>query len=147
MNPIKRSHEWRRALPHHLRHLDPGAYLFQPVLDDPAGYIAGAGADNRIFLGAFLELLLIIANIGTALVLFPILKRQNEVLALGFVTARVMECVFIAVGILSVLTVVTLAAGSAGADAGARSRVGRSPRSRIGRSCSDPASLSASGTG
>jgi uncharacterized protein DUF4386 len=42
--------------------------LFQPVLDDPEGYIAGAGADNRILLGALLELLLIIANIGTAVV-------------------------------------------------------------------------------
>jgi hypothetical protein len=61
----------------------PALYLFQPVLDDPAGYIAGAGADNRIFFGALLELLLIIANIGTAVVLFPILKRQSEVLALG----------------------------------------------------------------
>jgi hypothetical protein len=55
--------------------------LFQPVLDDPVGYIAGAGSDNRIFFGAFLELLLIIANIGTAVVLFPILKRQSEVLS------------------------------------------------------------------
>src|SRR4051812_46945936 len=64
----------------------PALYLFQPVLDDPAGYIAGAGADNRIFLGAFLELLLIIANVGTAVVLFPILKRQSETLSLGYVT-------------------------------------------------------------
>jgi hypothetical protein len=45
--------------------------LFQPVLDDPVGYVAGSGSDNRIFFGAFLELLLIIANIGTAVVLFP----------------------------------------------------------------------------
>jgi hypothetical protein len=49
--------------------------LFQPVLDDPAGHIAGAGQDNRIFLGAILELLLIVANIGTAVVLFPIIKE------------------------------------------------------------------------
>src|ERR687891_1989801 len=82
--------------------------LFQPVLDDPAGYIAGAGADNRILLGAFLELVLIIANIGTALALFPILKRQNEGLALGYVAARIVESVFIAVGVLAVLAVVTL---------------------------------------
>ena len=40
--------------------------LFQPVLDDPAGYIAGGGKDNQIYLGAFLELLLIISNVGTA---------------------------------------------------------------------------------
>ena len=63
----------------------PALYLYQPVLDNPAGYIAGAGANNRIFLGASLELLLIIANVGTAVVLFPILRRQNEILALGFV--------------------------------------------------------------
>ena len=94
----------------------PALGLFQPVLDDPEGYIAGGRADNRIYLGAFLELVLIIANIGTALVLFPILRRQNEILALGYVTARVIECVFIAVGILAVLAVVTLR-HDAGADA------------------------------
>jgi len=98
------------------------------VLDDPR-YIAGAGADMSVSLGAFLELLLIIANIGTAVVLFPILRRVNEILALGYVTARVIECVFIAVGILSLLTVVTLRqdlAGAAGADAGSLVAVGRS---------------------
>src|SRR5919109_3027343 len=93
--------------------------LFQPVLDDPVGYVAGASSDNRIFLGAFLELLLIIANIGTAVVLFPILKRQNEILSLGYVTARVVECTFILVGILAVLTVVTLGQETSGAEAGA----------------------------
>jgi hypothetical protein len=96
----------------------PALYLFQPVLDDPAGYIAGAGADNRIFLGAFLELLLIIANVGTAVVLFPILKRQNEIFALGYVTARLVECTFIAIGIVSVLGVVSLQQAPADAGAG-----------------------------
>ena len=79
-------------------------FLYPPVLDDPR-YIVGAGADTSVSLGAFLELLLIIANIGTAVVLWPVAKRVNEILALGFVTARVMECAFIAVGILSLLTV------------------------------------------
>jgi hypothetical protein len=74
-----------------------------------------------------LELLLIIANIGTAVVLFPILKRQNEILALGYVTARVVECAFIAVGILSLLSVVTLRQeAAAGADAGSLVAVGAS---------------------
>jgi Domain of unknown function (DUF4386) len=86
----------------------PALWLFQPVLDDPAGYVAGSGDDNRIFLGAFLELLLIIANIGTAVVIYPLLKRVNEALALGYVTARLVECTFILIGILSVLAVVTL---------------------------------------
>jgi hypothetical protein len=61
----------------------PALALFQPVLDDPAGYIAGAGQDNRNFLGVLLELFLIIANIGTAVVVFPILRRQNEILSLA----------------------------------------------------------------
>ncbi len=98
----------------------PALYLFEPVLDDPAGYIAGSGADNtRIFVGASLELLLIVANVATAVVLFPILKRQNEMLALGYVTARLVESTFIAIGLVSVLGVVSLQQqGATGADAG-----------------------------
>lgn len=92
----------------------PALLLFDPVINDPT-YIVGAGDDNRVFLGAFLELILIVANIGTALVPFAILKRRSEGLALGFVAARVMECVFIAVGILSVLAVVALRQDFAGA--------------------------------
>jgi hypothetical protein len=87
------------------------------VVDDPR-YILGGGADTSVQWGAFLELLLIVANIGTAVVLFPILRRVSEILALGYVTARVVECTFIAVGILSLLTVVTLRQeAAAGADA------------------------------
>ncbi len=97
----------------------PAFFIFYaPVLDDPRYIVGAAGADISVALGAFLELLLIIANIGTAVVLFPILKRQNEILALGYVTARVVECTFIAVGILSLLTIVTLRQeATAGADA------------------------------
>jgi hypothetical protein len=86
----------------------PALALFQPVLDDPQGYIAGAGQDNRIYLGALLELILIIANIGTAIVLIPLLKRQNEILTFSYVAARIMECVFILVGIIAVLAIVSL---------------------------------------
>ena len=82
--------------------------LFQSVLDDPVGYIAGGGEDNQIYLGAFLELLLSIANVGTAVVLYPIARRQNEILAIGYVAARVIECVFLAAGIIFVLGVVSL---------------------------------------
>ncbi len=82
--------------------------LFQSVLDDPAGYIAGGGKDSQIYLGAFLELLLIVANVGTAVVLYPIVRRQNELLAIGYVAARIIECVFIAGGIILVLGVVSL---------------------------------------
>ena len=96
----------------------PALWLYQPVLDDPVGYVAGAGDTNRILLGAFLELLLIIANIGTALAPFPILKRQNEPLAVGYVAARIVESTFILVGILAVLSIVTLQQDKPGGDAG-----------------------------
>ena len=93
----------------------PAVALFQPVLDDPAAYIAGGGKDNQIYLGAFLELLLILANVGTAVVVYPILRRQHRFLALGYVTARVIECVFIGAGIIFVLGVVSLRQDSPGA--------------------------------
>jgi len=99
---------------------------YKPLLDHP-NYIVGAGADSRIALGALLEMILIVANVGTAVVLFPILKRQNESLALGYVTARVMESVFIAIGIVSLLAVVTLRKDVGGpGGAGSLVPVGRS---------------------
>ena len=88
-------------------------YSYPPLFD--GGYIVDGDADTRVLWGAFLEMILIIANVGTAVALYPILKRQQAALALGFVTARVMESVFIAVGILSVLTVVTMRQDFAGA--------------------------------
>jgi hypothetical protein len=105
----------------------PAVFLYGPLLDDPRYIVGGGAADNGASLGALLELILIVANIGTTVVLWPVLKRVNEILALGFVTARVMESVFIAVGILSLLTVVTLRqAGAAGADADSLLAVGQS---------------------
>ena len=82
--------------------------LFQSVLDDPAAYIAGGGKDNQIYLGAFLEFLLVISNVGTAVVLYRIARRQNETLAIGYVAARIIESVFIAAGIIFVLGAVSL---------------------------------------
>ena len=103
----------------------PAFFVFYaPVLHDP-GYITGAGRDNSVLIGAFLEVLLTIANIGSALTLFPLLKRRNEVLALGYVTARLVESGFIAVGILSLVTVVTLRQAATGADAASLTLVGQ----------------------
>jgi hypothetical protein len=92
----------------------PALLLYQPVLDDPVGYIAGAGHDTQILLAALLELLLIIANIGTAVVIVPIVRRHSEEGAIGYVTARLIECTFILVGILCVLGIVTLRQQTAG---------------------------------
>jgi hypothetical protein len=101
-----------------------GVLAYGPVLSDP-NYVTGAGADSRVFLGAFLELLLIITNIGCAVVLFPLLKRQNEGLALAYVAARIVECTFILVGLISVLAIVTLRQTATAADAGSLLTVGK----------------------
>ena len=96
----------------------PALLLFQPVLDDPIGYIAGGGHDKRILFGAFLELLLIISNIGTAVVIVPIMWRRYKDLSIGYVTARLFECTFILVGIISVLGIITLRNQVAGGSEG-----------------------------
>ena len=86
----------------------PALALYETVLRHPVGYIAGGGHDKQVLFAALLELLLIVSNIGTAVVIFPILRRQSEELSLGYVTARVMECTFILVGIVAMLGIVTL---------------------------------------
>ena len=94
----------------------PALALYETVLRHPVSYIAGGGHDKQVLFAALLELLLIISNIGTAVVIFPILRRQSEELSLGYVTARIMESTFILVGIVAMLGVITLhqqVAGSA----------------------------------
>src|SRR5215213_2903238 len=106
----------------------PAAFVFYPpVLNDPT-YIISAGADTGVKVGALLEVILVVANIGTAVVLYPLVKRQNHIVALGYVTARVVESTIIAVGVLSLLSVVSLRqefAGTAGAEAATLVPVGR----------------------
>lgn len=93
--------------------------MYGSVLSDP-NYVVGPGADGRVKLGAFLEVILILANVGTAVTLYPIVKRQHESVAIGYVAARVLESAIIAVGIFSLLSIVTLRqefGGTAGAGA------------------------------
>lgn len=103
-----------------------GLLLYQPALD--ADYVTGAGADNRVALGAVCEFILIVAIIGSAVTLFPVVKRQNESIALGFVCGRLLEAAVIAVGMVSVLAVVTLRddGAAAGSDDGSLISAGQS---------------------
>lgn len=93
----------------------PAYFLFQSAVDDPAGFIAGGGNATQIYFAALLEFLLIIANVGTAVVLYPIARRQNRALAVGYVAARIIECVFLAAGIIFVLGIVSAGQDSPGA--------------------------------
>jgi hypothetical protein len=99
--------------------IPPAFILYTPVLNN-THYIVSGGADTRVIAGAFLEVLLMIANIGTAVAIFPIVRRQNEALALGGVAARIVESAMVGVGIIALLSVVTMRqefAGTSGAGA------------------------------
>jgi Domain of unknown function (DUF4386) len=93
----------------------PALALYETALRHPVGFIAGSGNVNEIYLGALLELLLIIANIGTAVVIVPIMRRRFEELSIAYVTARIVECTFILVGILAMLAIASLQHDAAGA--------------------------------
>lgn len=85
----------------------PRLALFGPILNNP-NYIVGSGSDTGVLIGVVLEMIVALAIVGTGVVLYPVLKRQNEGVALGFVTARLFETGLIAVGFISLLSVVTL---------------------------------------
>lgn len=80
-------------------------------------YIVGHGPDGSVLVGAILEIIVALAGIGTAVTLFPVLKRQNEGFALGLVCSRTLEAALIFAGVASLLTIVTLRQAGAGADA------------------------------
>lgn len=95
----------------------PRLALFGHVLEDP-NYILGSGSATGVIVGIVLELVVALAIVGTGVALYPILKRQNEGVALAFVSARVVETGIIVVGIVSLLAVVGLRENAAaGADA------------------------------
>jgi len=104
----------------------PALFLLDPVLSDP-NYILGPGADGQVLLGLFLDLVNALACIGSAVALFSVVKRQHEGFALGFVTTRIFEAAVIIVGVLSLLSVVTLrqAGAAEGADASSLVTIGQ----------------------
>jgi hypothetical protein len=94
----------------------PIGFLYGPILNDP-NYIIGTGPDTAVVIGGILEIIVALAGIGTAAVLFPVLKRQNEGMALGFVGARALEASTIFADVVCLLAVVTLRRAGVGTDA------------------------------
>jgi hypothetical protein len=94
----------------------PIGVLYSAILSDP-NYIAGAGSDAPVVIGGILEIIVALAGIGTAVVLYPVLKKQNEAIALGFVGSRVLEAGTIFADVVCLMTIVTLRRAGAGADA------------------------------
>jgi Domain of unknown function (DUF4386) len=104
----------------------PTLALYGPV--KKLNYIVGTGSDAGAHWGAVIEVILALAGVGTALALYPIVKRQNQAAALGFVTSRLLEASMIVVGVVSLLTVVTLrqdSSAATGADAAALITTGK----------------------
>ena len=93
----------------------PTLFLYTAVKSP--NFILGAGPDTAVIVGGILEMIVALAGIGTAVVLFPVLKRQNEGVALGLVGARTLEAATIFAGVAILLTVVTLRQTGAGAGA------------------------------
>lgn len=88
-----------------------GLALYSPVLDD-SGFVLGHGSSSQVLLGALFEVFVAISVIGTAVTLYPVLRREGEGVAIGYVAGRVLEATVIVVGLVSLLAVVTLRGAS-----------------------------------
>ena len=93
----------------------PTLFIYGPVKS--VGYILGAGPDTGAVVGGILEIIVALAGIGTAVVLFPLLRKQYEGVALGLVGSRVLEGACIFVGVAVILAIVSLRQAGVGADA------------------------------
>lgn len=105
----------------------PAYFLYEPVLADP-GYIVGeGGADTRIILGAIFEMLTALAGIGTAVAVYPVVRRQSEAFSLGFITTRIYEAAVMMVAVIALLAIVSIRQEGAigGSDAAAVTAVGQ----------------------
>jgi hypothetical protein len=91
--------------------------LFLYVGVKSPNFIVGPGPDTAAIVGGILEMIVALAGIGTAVALYPVVKRQNEGVALGFVGVRTLEAATIFAGVACLLSVVTLRQTGAGADA------------------------------
>src|ERR1700759_3314306 len=85
----------------------PTLALYGPVKNHQ-NWILSSGSHTAVLVGGFLELIVALAGIGTAVTLYPVVKRQHEGVALGFVTSRVIEGGMILVGVVSLLSLVTV---------------------------------------
>jgi len=103
----------------------PTLGLLGPVKSDPT-FILGTGSDTPILVSGFLEIIVALAGIGTALALFSVVKRQNESLALGLIATRIFEGAVIAIGVASLISLVSLHQSPfAGADSASLIAVGQ----------------------
>ncbi|MFC5529531.1 DUF4386 domain-containing protein [Cohnella yongneupensis] len=85
-----------------------GVIFYEPILNDSEYLIQGAAHANQVVLGALMELVLVVSAVGTASTMFPFLRKYNRTIAIWHVCFRFMEAVIIMVGVISVLSLLTL---------------------------------------
>jgi uncharacterized protein DUF4386 len=93
----------------------PTLALYRSVRDPR--FVVGPGPDSPVILGVLLEMIVALSGIGTAVALYPVVKRQGEARAVGFIASRVLEAATIYVGIVSLMSIVTLRRAGAGSGA------------------------------
>jgi hypothetical protein len=93
----------------------PQLWLFEKIVDDPSGFVSGHGSNGAVLWGSLFEVITAAAGIGTAVALYAVNRRVSRTAAIGFITTRVVEGVIIIVGVMSVLSVVTLKSDFVGA--------------------------------
>jgi hypothetical protein len=93
----------------------PIGFLYSAILKDP-NYIAGSGPDTPVIIGGILEIIVALAGIGTAVALYPVVKRQNEGVALGLIGSRVLEASTIFADVVCLMAIVTLRRAGIGTD-------------------------------
>jgi len=106
----------------------PTLVLYQPVKNAVGEFVLGAGSENGVLLGALSEIIVGLAGIATAVVLYPVTRRVSQTAALGLVTARLLETSLIFVGVIHLLSIITLrntVAGTAGVDSSALITMGQ----------------------
>lgn len=94
----------------------PALFFYSPVIDH-SDYVLGGGQDTRVTIGALFEIILIVCNAGTAITLYPVVRKFTETAAIGYVASRLFESVMIALGVMSLLAVVTMRQDFGGAGA------------------------------
>ncbi|KIL39022.1 hypothetical protein SD70_22620 [Gordoniibacillus kamchatkensis] len=85
-----------------------GLILYDPILNGPDYLVKGAEHGSQVILGALMELILVVSAVGTATTMFPILRKYDETIALWHVCFRFLEAIIITIGVISVLSLLTL---------------------------------------
>src|SRR5689334_22323864 len=93
----------------------PTLSLYKSVKDPR--FVVGPGPDTPVIVGVLLEMIVALANIGTAVALYPVVKRQGQARAVGLVSSRLLEAATMYVGIVSLMSIVTLRQSGAGTSA------------------------------